>query len=567
MKEYIDFFSTLQGELFAKKQLAHKLKKHWGTTFIDGVEVYNGQFTVWPGTHTQRVRQVLKIFDIPVSQINNQSKDGITRLYLKFDASKQDTSSYSREALATMLEAEIPFNQWREFTLTYSDSSNPEKFNGWTSTQIYTYVTNSYRTSIYNSVGLSVSGKLEGIDDYIGAYVLLDNGVDFTVQMVDASVSAIPVEPAHDPDEPDYNRRWEKPKKFISGINVRIRYSRTGYLNDASPVVVELANDIVNTSGTMAGRYSIGRSALQYLRRNSSGLTNILWYKGFIRVSTAKTLKKHDYAKLIYGSIDIGYDKKKTSKWKKWIGPLIVIVAIVITVFTWGAASPLVTIATAATLTTVALTVSQMLLAKNGDYDGASRVGRWIKITGIVSLVAGIGAVVQNLVRAAASEAIKQGAGQVASQAVSSATSVTIDNMVVQLSEISMQNYVSGVGNMLSSSVSNMTWFDKLSTAGKVVGPAMDYREKNKMKELTSLSEEVKAQQSELADLYDKNLHLGLEDLRTYTKPLTQDNVQFQTDYLYEGTKFHILRPSFSRYGMNIISNDIIPITDKLRRN
>lgn len=95
----------------------------------------------------------------------------------------------------------------------------------------------------------------------------------------------------------------------------------------------------------------------------------------------------------------------------------------------------------------------------------------------------------------------------------------------------------------------------------------MDYREKNKMKELTSLSDEVKAQQSELADLYDKNLHLGLEDIRTYTRPITQDNVQFQTDYLYEGTKFNILRPSFSRYGMNIISNDIVPITDKLRRN
>lgn len=565
MKEYIDFFSTLQGELFAKKQLAHKLKKYWGTTFVDGVEVYNGKFTVWPGTHTQGVRQVLRMFNIPVSQINNQSKDGITRLYLKFDAGKQDTSSYSREALATMLEAEIPFNQWREFTLTYSDSSDPEKFNGWTPTQIYSYVTSNYKTSIHNSVGLSVAGKLEGIDDYIGAYVLLDNGVDFTVQMVDASVSAIPVEPAHDPDEPDYNNRWEKPKKFISGINVRIRYSRTGYLNDESPIVMELASDIVNTSVTLAGRYSIARNALQHLRRNSSGLTNILWYRGFIRVSTAKTLKKHDYAKLIYGSVDIGYDKKKTSGWKKMLGPLIVVAAIVITAFTWGAASPLVTIATAATLTTAALTISQMVLAKTGDYDGAERIGRWVKVTGIVSLVAGIGAMIQNLVRAAASEAIKQGAGQVASQAASSAASITVDNMVVQLSEISIQNYVSGVGNMLSSSMSGMTWFDKLSLAGKVVGPLMDYREKNKMKELTSLSEEVKAQQSELADLYDKNLHLGLEDLRTYTKPLTQDNAQFQTDYLYEGTKFHILRPSFARYGMNVISNDIRPITERIR--
>ena len=541
------------------------LKKYWGTTNIDGVEVYNKKFVVWPNTHTPRVRKVLDIFNIPVSQINNQSKDGIEQLYLKFDDGKQDTASLSREALATMLEADVPFNEWREFTLGYTDQSNPEKFNGWTVQQIFTYVDDNYRDSIYQNVAMNVSGNIEGIDDYIGAYVLLDNGVDFVVEAMEASVVPIPVQPAHDPEEANFNKRWEKPSMFVSGINVRYRYKRTGYLNDDSPVVKELANDIVYGSNTP--RYSVGSAALSFLRRNSTGKTNILWYKGCIRVDTAKKLKKHDYGKLIYGSVDLDYKKKKTSGWKKFLGPFIVIVAIVITVFTWGAASPLVTIATAATLTTVALTVTQMVLAKSGDYDGASRMGRWIKITGIVSLVAGIGAMVQNLVRAAASEAIKQGAGQAASQAASSAASITVDNMVVQLSEISIQNYVSGVGNMLSSSVSSMTWFDKLSLAGKVVGPLMDYREKNKMKELTSLSEEVKAQQSELADLYDKNLHLGLEDLRTYTRPLTQDNAQFQTDYLYEGTKFHILRPSFSRYGMNIISNDIVPITDKLRRN
>jgi len=563
MKEYIDFFSTLQGELFAKKKLAHMLKKYWGTTNIDGVEVYNKKFVVWPNTHTPRVRRVLKIFNIPVSQINNQSKDGIEQLYLKFDSGKQDTSSLSREALATMLEADVPFNEWREFTLGYTDQSNPEKFNGWTVQQIFTYVDDNYKSSIYQNVAMNVSGNIEGIDDYIGAYVLLDNGVDFVVEAMEASVVPIPIQPAHDPEETDFNKRWEKPSMFVSGINVRYRYKRTGYLNDDSPVVKELANDIVYGSSTP--RYSIGSAALSFLRRNDAGKTNILWYKGCIRVDTAKKLKKHDYGKLIYGSVDLDYKKKETSGWKKLLGPLIVVVAVVITVFTWGAASPLVTIATAATLTTVALTVAQMVLAKSGDFDGAGRIGRWVKITGTISLIAGIASIVQNLVRAAATEAIKQGAGQVASQATSSAASITVDNMVVQLSEISIQNYVSGIGNMLSSSMSSMTWFNKLSTAGKVVGPIMEYREKNKAKELTSLSEEVKAQQTELADIYDKNLHIGLEDIRTYTRPLTQDNAQFQTDYLYEGTKFHILRPSFARYGMNVISNDIRPITERIR--
>lgn len=564
MKEYIDFYATLQGELLAKQRLAARLKKYWGTTKIDGVEVYNSKFVVWPGTHTERVRKVLKIFDIPVSQINNQSKKGIDSLYLKFDGDKMDSSSLSREALATMIEAEIPFDEWGEFTLSYSDQANPEKFNGWTKEQIFEYVDTNYKSAIYQSVGLSTTGKLEGIDDYIGAYVLLDDGVDFLVEMLDASVVAIPVKPAHDPEEPDFNKRWEKPTTFISGINVKIRYRRTGHLNDDSPVVKELANDI--TTNAYNGKYNIAASALAYLKRNSRGKTNILWYNGHIRLSTTKELKKHDYAKLIYGSVALDYKKKKVSGWKKALGAIIVVIAIAITVFTWGAASPLVTIATAATLTTVALTVAQMVLAKFGDFAGASYMGRWIKIAQIVSLVAGIAALVQNLVRAAATQAVSQGAGTtVTSGAVSTIGSVTVEGTVVQLSEITFQNVVDGAISMVTDSISSMTWLDKLSTASKVAGKLMDIREKNKIKELTSMSEEVKAQQSEIMDLYDKNLHMGLEDIRMYTRPLTQDNAQFEVDYLYEGTGFHIQRPSFSRYGLNVISNDIKPITERLR--
>ena len=436
-------------------------------------------------------------------------------------------------------------------------------FNGWTKEQIFEYVDNNYKSAIYQSVGLSTTGKLEGIDDYIGAYVLLDDGVDFLVEMLDASVVAIPVKPAHDPEEPDFNKRWEKPTTFISGINVKIRYKRTGYLNDDSPVVKELADDIRYNSYN--GRYNRGVSVRSFLTRQSSGKTNILWYNGHIRLSTAKELKKHDYGKLIYGSVALDFTKKKASGWKKWLGPLIIVVAIVITVFTWGAASPLVTIATAATLTTVALTVAQMVLAKSGDFAGAEYMGRWIKITSVISLVTGIAALVQNLVRAAASQAVSQGAGIAATAGTASAMgSVTVEGMVVQLSEITFQNVVDGAVSMVTNSVSSMTWFDKLSAASKVAGKLMDIREKNKIQELTSMSEEVKAQQSEIMDLYDKNLHMGLEDIRMYTRPLTQDNAQFEVDYLYEGTGFHIQRPSFSRYGLNIISNDVRPIVERI---
>ena len=64
MKSYIDFYATLSGELLAKQKLASKLRKHWGVTTIDGVEVYKKKFTVWPGTETEATKKVLKILKI-----------------------------------------------------------------------------------------------------------------------------------------------------------------------------------------------------------------------------------------------------------------------------------------------------------------------------------------------------------------------------------------------------------------------------------------------------------------------------------------------------------------------
>jgi hypothetical protein len=67
--------------------------------------------------------------------------------------------------------------------------------------------------------------------------------------------------------------------------------------------------------------------------------------------------------------------------------------------------------------------------------------------------------------------------------------------------------------------------------------------------------------EEELAKLYDKELSIGLEDIKWYTSPITMDKLQFETDYLYEGTKFNIGRPSFFKAtGLNIISDDVYKV-------
>ena len=580
MKSYIDFYATLSGELLAKQRLASKLRKHWGTTTIDGIEVYKSKFTIWPGTETEKVKKVLKILNIPIADIKQQSKKGITRMYLKFNSSKMDTSSYSKEALATSIEEDIGFNEWREFTLEITDSSDPAKFIGWTKEQIKQYVSENFETL---SAGYAINADADttNVDDYLGVYVIASaSSIDFEVEVLEAGIVPIGVKTAHDEQEVDYSNRWVKTASYQSGINLRYKYRRIGYLNDDSPIIKLMYDDLQYGKSTLtkteiatigiprveAAQARSGNARL-WLSEKSLGKTDTIWYKGRLRTASSKLLKKHDYANVMFGSLDFGYDKKKTKGWKKALGIVLIVVAIVVAVLTVGTGSPLVAIAAGASAGALTATLYSMILAKTGDYDGAQYIGRWAKVLGIVSLVAGIGAAIQGLLRQAAQASVQEAAKQAGQAAASELTAVGASSTAsmaagaaveastiasATIGDITMEGMMSTLQSSMTSMVS--TPFSAMSTAMKVAGPLVEQREKNKAKQLDSLSAEVMAQQSEIADLYDKNLHMGLEDIRMYTKPINVDNAQFEVDYLYEGTKFEIQRPSFARYGLNIIT-------------
>ena len=597
MKSYIDFYATLSGELLAKQKLASKLRKHWGTTTINGIEVYNSQFTIWPGTETEATKKVLKILNIPIADIKQQSKDGITRMYLQFNSSKMDTSSYSKEALATSIEEDIGFNEWREFTLEITDSSDPAKFIGWTKEQIKQYVSDNFETL---SAGYAINADADtaNVDDYLGVYVIASaSSIDFEVEVLEAGIVPIGIKTAHDEQEVDYSNRWVKTASYQSGINLRYRYRRIGYLNDDSPIIKLMYDDLQYGKSTLTKQEiaTIGIPRVEAAQARSGnarlwlkkkiGKTDTLWYNGQLRTASSKLLKKHDYANVVFGSLDFGYDKKKTKGWKKALGIVLIVVAIVVAVLTAGTAAPaagavggavaagttstisLTTIAAAAAAGALTATLYSMVLAKNGDYDGAQYMGRWSKVLGIVSLVAGITAAIQGMLKqavqvsmqetskqagqAAASELTAAGASSTASMAAGAAVEASTAASAT-ISDITMKGMMSTLQSSMTSMVS--TPFSAMSTAMKVVGPLVEQREKNKAKQLDSSSAEVMAQQSVITDLYDKNLHMGREDIRMSTKPINVDNAQFEVDYLYEGTKFEIQRPSFARYGLNIIT-------------
>ncbi len=579
MKSYIDFYATLSGELLAKQRLASKLRKHWGTTTINGIEVYNSKFTIWPGTETEKVKKVLKILNIPIADIKQQSKKGITRMYLQFNSSKMDTSSYSKEALATSIEEDIGFNEWREFTLEITDINDPSKFVGWTKEQIKQYVSDNFETL---SAGYAINADADtaNVDDYLGVYVIASaSSIDFEVEVLEAGIVPIGVKTAHDESQTEFADRWKNTSSYQSGINLRYKYRRIGYLNDDSPIIQLMYDDLQYGKSTLTKQEiaTIGIPRVEAAQARSGnarlwlkkkiGKTDTIWYNGQLRTASSKLLKKHDYANVVFGSVGFGYDKKKTKGWKKALGIVLIVVAIVVAVLTVGTGSPLVAIAAGASAGTLTATLYSMVLAKTGDYDGAQYMGRWAKVLGIVSLVAGITAAIQGFLRQAAQASVQEAAKQAGQAAASELTAVGASSTAsiaagaaveastiasATIGDITMEGMMSAMQSSMTSMVS--TPFSAMSTAMKVAGPLVEQREKNKAKQLDSLSAEVMAQQSEIADLYDKNLHMGLEDIRMYTKPINVDNAQFEVDYLYEGTKFQIQRPSFARYGLNIIT-------------
>ena len=558
MKTYIDFCATMQAELTAKLKLASQLKRLWGTTTVDGIEVYNSQFTIWPGTETENVKKVLKLFNIPISTIQNQSKDGITRLYLYFNSTKIDSTTYSKEAIATLLETDISFNTERVFTLTYTDTTNPAKFAGWTTEQINTFVNANLDHVTGNSVTSTEDLTVDNIDNVIGSYILLDTSGDFTKTLISASVTAVPntttIKGFRDPIQ-----------SYSTAIVLKYKYKRVHYLNHNSSIVLSIYNDLTTRTSLANGRVS----GIREILHASVAPTNLLWYKGYLRTEAAKLLNKHDYTNLVFGSLDTGYDQKKK---KGWLTILAIVIVIAVTVLTWGTTTAaaaaaagevvsttamLTAIAVTASAVTLALTVYSMILAKYGETGEAAYMGRWIKITGIVALATGIAAAYQTFMQNAAKEAIASGAETAAvgsADAAAMSSSVTIGDSVISTSNISVGNMIEGGTKMFTSSMENSTWLSKLSMASKVVNPIMEWREKNKMSELTSMSDEYKKQQAALVEECDSSLHIGIEDIRMSTKPLTQSNIMYQVDYLYEPTRFNICRNSFVGSGMNIIS-------------
>ena len=548
MKTYIDMFETYKGLFLASHRLKNRFKKYWGTTTLDGVEVFNKRMVVWPGTDSNKnVVKILKMFGM-YANIKKAKFEGITNYYLWLNPAKMDNyATISKDIIVNHLNAVIP-NYEFQIVLNYTDAEDPKKFNGWTSEQVSTWFLANYAT-LRTGAYVECRGNTL-VAEAVGYYVPLDVSGNFAVRTVSATVTPIAY------------RTSAGLTAYHSGISVELAAKQVSPLQEDDTIVDMMLHETdpnrknkittvfgldADTADDTVAAWSVNAARtggiFRSITNRGSNKTNEIWYRGQLRtqILDSSYVDRDTFASILASSMDTGYTKKKTSWWKKLLSIVIVVIAVVLSVVTGGGSLTLMQFAFNLGIAMLALTAIQFIIAKSGDLAWAEYFGSIVQVVSMVSMILGIASFIQNMAARVAQQAAQQSLAQAASAAVKEAFTELATAASKLASEVSLGNAMSFLGS-------------KIMTLGRMMlEKLMDMRVSTAAKELGELQDAVQQSKEELADLTDKEVHIGVEDIKYYTSPLKLDNLPFEVDYLYEGTKMNICRPSFVPTGLNII--------------
>lgn len=548
MKTYIDMFETYKGLFLASHRLKNRFKKYWGVTTLDGVEVFNKQMVVWPGTDSNKnVVKILKMFGM-YANIKKAKFEGITNYYLWLNPAKMDNyATISKDIIVNHLNAVIP-NYEFQIVLNYTDAEDPKKFNGWTSEQVSTWFLANYAT-LRTGAYVECRGNTL-VAEAVGYYVPLDVSGNFAMRTVSATVTPIAY------------RTSAGLTAYHSGISVELAAKQVSPLQEDDTIVDMMLHETdpnrknkittvfgldADTDDDTAAAWSVNAARtggiFRSITNRGSNKTNEIWYRGQLRtqILDSSYVDRDTFAGILASSMDTGYTKKKTKWWKKLLSIVIVVIAVVLSVVTGGGSLTLMQFAFNLGIAMLALTAIQFIIAKSGDLAWAEYFGSIVQVVSMVSMVLGIASFIQNMAARVAQQAAQQSLVQAASAAVKEAFTELATAASKLASEVSLGNAMSFLGS-------------KIMTLGRMMlEKLMDMRVSTAAKELGELQDAVQQSKEELADLTDKEVHIGVEDIKYYTSPLKLDNLPFEVDYLYEGTKMNICRPSFVPTGLNII--------------
>lgn len=596
MKQYIDFFETLKGEFIGSLKFKNKFIKLWGITSIDGIEVLNKKFEVYPNTESMHVQRFLKHIGSQ-SQINEADFDGVQSYYFWLNASKADTLNQEdlNDIIASKINSYCAVGEKLIINLNFSNAVDYNYFKDFTKQQIFDYVNDDY-DNLYNTLDNYAVGETL-LTSTIGSYILFDNGQHFDISILKASVSSVATKVRLNPWDDDYTTVYK------AGISLEIQAIRKSNITGSANIVthiVDEANEYTTAKATaiqqlLESSNNESTTSGSTWIKNRTGKTDDIWYEGQMRVSFLEdsVIKTKEKINILISSLDTGYTVPKTKWYKKILGFVLIVIAIVVAIFFPPAGGILMGIAINVGIAVMVMTGLSAYWAKHGDPGAAQYMGRWIKVGSIISAVAGIAGVIANIARQAAVQAATTAATEAAATsggtATFTATSLGQTATVTATAEVTAYGTTTtivegGTGALVSETVSvgfgdfvsagwdsmysgmTSSWQSIASTGLKMVRFFTNMRFQSQAKslqsEINAKTEQNDKAEKELEEMNDKEVNIALEDIKWYTSPLKIESQRYEIDYLYGGTKMNIGRPSFcTGRGLNIISNDVYDVS------
>lgn len=542
MRTYIDLQETYKGLFLTSKRLKNRLIRYWGTETIDGVKVFRKKFTAWPNTDRPAARKILKMFGI-WDQVYGEKFKGITKYYLWFNPDKlRELDDITEDILVNKINSIIPQNIPFSVNLNFTDPGNPTRFLGRSSEYVFNYLIDNYSTLI-DSQYIEARGDTLA-QEAIGLYILLGDGSDFRTELVEATVT--PIE--------HVTRNIFQNSRFVSyttGISVEFTVTKIDNVGTSSPMIIAMAAENDQLKQRKLAEFSKLESDTSDFDwvSTGTGTTDEIWYKGQLRVETTDSsyLDRDKFTEIISSTLDTGYKKKKT----KWYKKILAIVVVVVVFWLSGGFSAVTFSAFAASLgvTSLVLAGIQLALASSSDTGFTEYFGKIVQVVGVASTFTGIAAFIQNIGKNTFLQGLKTAAG------AGDSAKFLLDQAVTAVKEAVAEatTAVSKLANEMS--ITNAVDFMNTkvaSVASKLVKKLVSMRVSTAAKEVRDLEDKVEQSREELDEISDKEMHIGVEDIKYYTESFKQDNMQFNMDYQFGGTQHNIGRPSFYPIGLNI---------------
>ena len=573
MKSYIDFSETYKGEMLGAKRFRNRFIRRWGTETIDGVKVMKKRFTVYPGhlakgvdgKYTDNANNIQNFCKMLGSwnQVKEANFGAIAGYYFYLNPNKDDTSELAKELLAEKIDLFCPKGEWQECTINYIDQTDPTKFDGWSKEQILAYIDNDYANIFSSGNGFIIEDDIDKL--VIGKYVLFDDGTEFAVEIVSSSRTAIQNTPGNKLN----NDRTKN--LYYTGLNIVIRYKRIVDGIDPDGIFMRtLLGEEDKTQRVLI--VQLTKFTVSGFGITKSTKTDEVWYKDQLRYSAvlATGIKTKTAVETILSTLDTGTIKKKVKWYKKVLGFVLIVIAIVLSIVPgtqiaaaglWG------TLAIYMGVAMLMMTLIQAQWAKS-NAAAAGYMGRWVKIANIISMVAGLAAVITNIAKTAATQSLAQAATaagsstvtkEIATAAVKEATAqVAKMTFTETLQAITFDGLMSAAGDMLISS-----W---KSIGMKVAGMAISMRQEEMQADLANATAQYEDSQEALSEMCDRNMDIGVEDIKWYTDLSSQANARydFNAPYEAEPSVIHIgniCKASFYNGArMNLRAEDLLQI-------